>query len=285
MKIIDCKKIREEILIETKVKLTRLFANKGIAPKLTIVQVGEDSASNTYIKNKIKTGESCGIEVEHIKLHKNIGELDLVRVIMAADIDEEVSGLMLQLPLPERLKKYEQSILNEIDSSKDVDGLSIDSVAKLWAGKPGLRPCTAEGCMKILENYELTGKHAVLVGRSNLCNKPLIQMLLQKDCTVTVTHSKTVGLKEITKSADIVICAIGKPKYFDASYFKDDAIVLDVGINRNEHGKLCGDVDVESLKDTNIHVTPTPGGTGALTTAMLMANVVKAYEINNGEIK
>lgn len=285
MKIIDCKKIREEILTETKVKLTKLFANEGIVPKLTIVQVGEDPASNTYIKNKIKTGEGCGIEVEHIKLPENICALDLSQVIIAANNDEEVSGVMLQLPLPEHLKKFEHELLNEIDDSKDVDGLSIDSVAKLWSGKPGLRPCTAEGCMKILENYELTGKHAVLVGRSNLCNKPLIQMLLQKDCTVTVTHSKTVGLKDITNSADIVICAIGKPKHFDASYFKDDAIVLDVGINRDEHGKLCGDVDVESLKDTNIHVTPTPGGTGALTTAMLMANVVKAYEINNGEIK
>ena len=285
MKIIDCKKIREEILTETKVKLTKLFANEGIVPKITIVQVGEDPASNTYIKNKIKTGEGCGIEVEHIKLPENICALDLSQVIIAANNDEEVSGVMLQLPLPEHLKKFEHELLNEIDDSKDVDGLSIDSVAKLWAGKPGLRPCTAEGCMKILENYELTGKHAVLVGRSNLCNKPLIQMLLQKDCTVTVTHSKTVGIKEITNSADIVICAIGKPKYFDASYFKDDAIVLDIGINRDENGKLCGDVDVESLRDTNIHVTPTPGGTGALTTAMLMANVVKAYEINNGGIE
>lgn len=284
MNIIDCQKIREEILKEAKIKLTKIFGFKGIVTKLVIVQVEGDFASDIYIKNKIKTAEECGIEVEHIKLPNDIKLNDLRRVIISANNDMSVTGIMLQLPLPEHLKKYEQSVIDLISYKKDVDGLTTESVGRLWTNKSCLKPCTAEGVMRLLPQ-DLSGKTVVIINRSSLVGKPLIKMIIDKNGTPIVCHSKTNkgDLEHLIDYADIIITAVGIPKFINKENFsyEDKKIIIDVAINKLE-GKLCGDVDLKSIKEINnfeIDVTPTPNGTGILTTAQLMLNVALAYEL------
>lgn len=282
MAIIEvCKSLREEILNESRSKLEeyRKITSKPI--RLAIIQVEGDAASDVYVKNKLKTCREVGIECDHIKAVKHISKYDLMHVIKRYADWDLYTGVMLQLPLPDHLKPYTQEFLDLIPWQKDVDGLSSESIGRLWSGQTSLLPCTARGVMNILKE-DLSGKHVVIVGRSNLVGKPLVKLLEGRNATVTLCHSYTEHLKEFTKSADIVVCAIGKAKYFDASWFKEYAVVIDVGINRDENGKLCGDVDVESLEDHEIFCTPTPGGTGILTTACLIGNVVVAAFIQEG---
>lgn len=285
MNLIDCKPIRAAILEEVKMEVEHIFADTGKRLKLVVIQVGDDPASNVYIRNKLKTAEEVGIECEHIKLPTEVGYDTVEKTIIKYGLDNDCTGLMIQLPLPKHLQKYQQQLLDCISFFKDVDALSTTSSGKLVTKQPCITPATAQGVANILKDLtKLEGKHCVIVGRSSLVGKPLVFLLEQKNCTVTLCHSKTQNLKELTSQADIVICAIGKPKYFDVSYFKDDAIVIDIGINRDENNKLVGDVNLESLDGTNVSVTPTPGGTGVITTAQLMANVVKAYKLQHGKL-
>ena len=199
-------------------------------------------------------------------------------------MDEDCTAVMLQLPLPDHLKPYQQSLLDLIPYYKDMDGIGVGSFGRLFTGQDCISPATVNGVIAVLNNCfsgVLDGLNIVLVGRSNLCNKPLVQLLQQRNCTVTLCHSRTKDLKKHTQQTDVVIAAIGKAKYFAASDFKDDAVVIDIGMNRDENNKLCGDVSIESLKDTNIRVTPTPGGSGALTTAQLMLNVIKCNKLQS----
>lgn len=282
MKIINCEKVREQMLTEAKLELTKIFAKTGQRLKLVVIQVGDDKASNTYIRNKITIGESCGINVEHIKLPSDINVGDLRKVIKSANDDYKVTSVLLQLPLPTHLKRYTQSLIDMIDCTKDCDGITTCNIGKLWSNKDAICPATAQGLLRLSNN--IANSDVVLIGRSNLCNIPLIKILEQKDCTVTLCHSKTKDLKKYTKNADIVISAVGKPKIFDKSYFKDDATIIDVGISYDDNGKISGDIDIESLKDTNISVTPTPKGSGLTTLGQLILNTIKCYKLQNGDI-
>lgn len=295
MKIIDCQKIRMNMLTEAKLELTKIYAKTGKEPKLVIVQVGDDPASNSYIKNKLKTGKECGVDVEHIKLSEDTTYSDLEKIVVAACEDRNVTGCMVQLPLPEHLKKYEQRLLDIIPWKKDVDGLSTKSMERLWTNKECLTPCTAEGVMRLLpENLE--GKIVALLGRSNLVGKPLIKMLLDRNATPVICHSKTgaTSMRNILMESDIVISAIGKPKYLNYSNFYTPTCIpngtikcktiIDVGINRDENGKLCGDVAINTFAYTDCAITPVPKGVGSLTTAQLMLNVVKAYDLQRDKI-
>lgn len=291
MNIINCKDIRTQMLTEAKIELTKIFALTGKVLKLVVIQVGNDPASSTYIKNKIKTCDECGVECEHIKLPEDIKIGDLRKVVSAACEDNSVTGCMIQLPLPEHLKKYEHSLLDMIPWYKDVDGLCTDNVGRLWSDKPCITPATAQGVIRVLENVleleDFEGKDICVVGRSNLVGKPLVKLLEQKNATVTLCHSKTIDVSIHTRFSDVVITAIGKPKYFNKDYFAkhkyfDNQVLIDVGINRDENGKLCGDIDIDLLKYYDVDITPVPGGVGLLTTAQLVLNVVKAYQLQNG---
>lgn len=286
MELIDCKKVRAEILEEVKQEVAQIFADTGKQLTLKILQVLGDDASDVYIRNKLKTAESVGIKVEHITFADDVPFDYLQQTILKQILDVNANAVMLQLPLPDHLKPYQQDLLNTIPDYMDCDGLSVVSLGKLLVGEDCIAPATALGCVRVLESIiDLSGKNVVICGRSTLVGKPLVSLLEQKNCTVILCHSKTIDLKKYTQQADIVITAIGKAKYFDTSYFKDDAIVIDVGMNRDENGKLCGDVDIESLKDTNIKVTPTPGGSGAITTSQLMANVVQGYKLKQKKLQ
>lgn len=283
MKIIDCKQIRQDMLTEAKVELTKIYAYTGQKLKLVVIQVEGDAASDVYIRNKIKTCEECGIDCEHVKLPSD-STFDVVRkTIIRHTCNGNVFGLMLQLPLPDHLKPHQQELLDTIPWYMDVDGLSTESVGRLWTGQECITPATAQGIMRLLPE-DLTCTNVCIVGRSNLVGKPLVKLLEQRNATVTLCHSKSGHLEHYTTLADIVITAIGKPEYFNEMYFADyyPQTWIDVGINRDENGKLCGDIYVDSIKDSYVYeidVTPVPGGVGLLTTAQLVLNVVKSYRI------
>lgn len=284
MELIDCKAIREQILTEAKVELTKIFAHEGKVLKLVVIQIEGDKASDTYIKNKLKTCEECGVSCEHVKLPSDI-RLDILKSTIKYHVNKKDStGVMLQLPLPDHLKPYQQELLDLIPWQMDVDGLNTESIGRLWSGQECLVPCTSQGIMRLLPD-DLSGENVCVIGRSNLVGKPLVKLLEQRNATVTLCHSKTRRLEDYTRRADIVIAAIGKPKYFNKMYFDDyyPQTWIDVGINRDEEGKLCGDLDIEEFENTECKVTPTPGGTGILTVSQLIANVVKAYKLQQGE--
>ena len=278
MNIIDCKKVRQDMLTEAKLELTKIFALEGKVLKLVVIQVEGDPASDVYIRNKIKTCEQVGIKCEHIKLPNDISVGNLRKVIVAASEDSKVHGVMLQLPLPDHLKQYEQSLLDTIPWNKDVDGLCTDNVGRLWNNKPCITPATAQGIMRLLPE-DLSGKIACVVGRSNLVGKPLVKLLEERNATVVLCHSKTGDLANCTLGSDIIITAIGKPKYFSAYCAIDDYQTwIDVGINRDENGKLCGDIDIDDFKNHEIDITPVPSGVGLLTVSQLILNIIKAYK-------
>lgn len=283
MKLINCANIRQEMLTDAKVELTKIYALTGQTLKLVVVQVEGDTASDVYIKNKIKTCDEVGIECIHVKLD-NDASVDTVRdVIQGYACDGNVHGLMLQLPLPDHLKPYQQMLLDAIPWYMDVDGLSTESMGRLWSGQDCIAPATAQGVMRLLPN-DLSYKNVCVVGRSNLVGKPLIKLLLDRNATVDICHSKTDNLGYHTTETDIVICAIGKPKFFNAYEYSDEfseTTWIDVGINRDKDGKLCGDVDIKTFDETNCDITPVPSGVGLLTTAQLVLNVVKAYYLQN----
>ena len=246
-------------------------------PCLATILVGENPASQVYIRHKIKACEYCHVKSLHIDLPASSSEDDLLTKIQELNANENVNGILVQLPLPKHFN--EEKILNAICPKKDVDGFHPVNFGNLVIGNDSLKPCTPHGVMQILEHYqiELSGKDVVVVGRSNIVGKPQAIMMLEKNATVTIVHSKTQNLKAKLKAADIVVVAIGKPKVFDKTNFKDGAVIVDVGINRLESGKLCGDVDYESASEVASYITPVPGGVGPMTIAMLIQNTWKAF--------
>ena len=265
------KKIREELKIEV-----NSLRKEGIIPKLAVIMVGNDKASEVYVRNKSKACNEIGIEFEEFLLDSNIEQEELIDLIKKLNNRKDVHGILLQSPIPEHLNIREA--FDTIDYKKDVDGFNPVNVGKLAIGEDAFVSCTPYGVIKMLEEYniEIEGKRAVVIGRSNIVGKPLIQCLLNKNATVTICHSKTKNIAEITKEADILIAALGKPKFVKENMVKENAVVIDVGINRNEEGKLVGDVDFENVSKKASYITPVPGGVGPMTIAMLMNNVVKA---------
>ena len=275
MEIIDGKKLAKEIRENLKIKCDEL-KEKGINPKLAVIMVGEDKASKVYVRNKSKACDEIGIAFEEFLLNENITQKELIELIQKLNKDKTIHGILLQSPIPKHLNINEA--FRTIAPEKDVDGFNPINVGKLSLNQDTFVSCTPYGIMKMFEAYniELEGKNLVIVGRSNIVGKPLIQCCLNKNATVTVCHSRTKNLKEHTKNADILIAAIGKPKFITEDMVKDNAVVIDVGINRGEDGKLTGDVDFENVSKKASYITPVPGGVGPMTIAMLMNNVIKA---------
>ena len=273
--IINGKELAKNIRLKLKDEVAEL-KNADINPKLAVIMVGDDKASKVYVKNKSKACEEVGIQYEEHILPSNTKMEELLGLIEKLNNDETIHGILVQSPLPEGLDA--NIAFRAISSKKDVDGFNPINVGKLSLNQDCFVSCTPYGIIKMLEAYniEIQGTHAVIVGRSNIVGKPLAQCLLNKNATVTICHSKTKNLKEITKQADILIAAIGKPKFVTEDMVKEGATVIDVGINRMDDGKLVGDTDFENIKDKASYITPVPGGVGPMTIAMLMHNVVKS---------
>lgn len=278
--IIDGKELAKKIRSELKVEADELKAN-GIFPKLAVIMVGDDKASKIYVKNKSKACEEIGIEYEEFIMDANISMDELLDLIEKLNNRDDIHGILLQSPIPKNLDINQA--FNKISYKKDVDGFHPINVGKLVIGQDCFISCTPFGVIKMLEEYgiEIEGKNAVVVGRSNIVGKPLAQCLLSKNATVTVCHSRTQNIDEITSKADILVAALGKPKFITENMVKDGAVVIDVGINRNEEGKIVGDVDFETVSQKASYITPVPGGVGPMTIAMLMTNVIKAAKNQN----
>lgn len=280
--IIDGKELAKKIRKELKVECDEL-KSKGVNPKLAVIMVGDNPASKVYVRNKSRACEEIGIEYEEYLLPDNTTQDELINLIKKLNEDKSVNGILLQSPIPEHLNINQA--FKTITYRKDVDGFTPSSVGKLCIGEDTFISCTPYGVMKMFEEYniDLTGKDVVILGRSNIVGKPLIQCCLSKNATVTVCHSKTKNLKEHTKRADVVISAIGKAKFVTKDMVKPGVVIIDVGINRNEDGKLVGDVDFKEVEPIASYITPVPGGVGPMTIAMLMNNVIKAAKEQNSE--
>ncbi len=280
--IIDGKALAKKIRESLKIECDEL-KKKNINPKLAVIMVGDNPASKVYLKNKSKACKEIGIEYEEYLLEDTITQQELNELIKKLNNNSEINGILLQSPIPNHLDINQA--FKAITYRKDVDGFTPSSVGKLTIGEDTFISCTPYGVMKMLEEYniDLTGKDVVILGRSNIVGKPLIQCCLQKNATVTVCHSKTKNIKEHTKKADVVIAAIGQAKFVTADMIKENAVVIDVGINRTEEGKLVGDVDFEQVEKKASYITPVPGGVGPMTIAMLMNNVIKAAKEQNDE--
>lgn len=265
-------RVREEVAREA----ARFAEAHGRKPGLEVVLVGDDPASQVYVRNKEKAAGNTGIRGDVHRLPASTTQAELLAVVRDLNRNEEVDGILVQLPLPKGLD--ELATTDAIDPAKDVDGLTPVSAGYLMSGRPGLRPCTPRGCMRLLEEtgVELAGKHAIVIGRSNLVGKPIAQMLLGASCTVTMAHSRTRDLAEHVGRADIVIAAVGRPSLVSGAWIREGAIVIDVGINRRDDGTLCGDVDFDTAKERASWITPVPGGVGPMTIAMLLGNTVDA---------
>ena len=274
MELLDGKIVKKQILEELKQEVEKLERKPG----LVVIQVGEDPASKVYVGQKEKMATAIGINFEHLKLKENVTQEKLEREIKKRNKDDNVDGILVQMPLPKHLDT--KKIQNLIDDKKDVDGLSDINAGKLMHQVDCLEPCTPKGIMEILDYYKIPveGKNVVIVGRSDLVGKPLAAMMLNKNATVTVAHSKTNNLKEVTKTADILVAAVGKKGLITEDMVKEDAVIIDVGINRVED-KLYGDVDFDGVKDKVSYITPVPGGVGQMTVASLGQNVIKAYQL------
>ena len=275
MEIIDGKELAGTIRTELKQEVESI-KKKGVQPKLAVIMVGEDKASAVYVRNKSKACNEVGVEYEEFLLPTETTMDKLLGLIETLNQDTNIDGILLQSPIPKHLDIDEA--FRAIDPKKDVDGFHPVNVGKLSLNQDCFVSCTPFGIIKMLETYHvpIEGKHAVIIGRSNIVGKPLIQCLLNKNATVTICHSKTKNLEEVTKQADILIAAIGKPEFVTANMVKQGATVIDVGINRKEDGTLVGDVNFEEVSKKASYITPVPGGVGPMTVAMLMTNVVKA---------
>ena len=273
------KELAKDIRGNLKIEVAEL-KKQGIIPKLAVIMIGDDKASQVYVRNKSKACDEIGIEYEEYLKDASTTQEELLNLIDELNEREDISGILLQSPIPKHLDIREA--FNRIDYKKDVDGFNPVNVGKLAIGEDCFISCTPYGVVKLLEanNIEIEGKHVVILGRSNIVGRPLIQCMLNEHATVTVCHSRTQNLKEFTKQADILISAIGKAKFITEDMVKDGAVVIDVGINRNDEGKLVGDVDYENVEPKTSYITPVPGGVGPMTIAMLMNNVVKAAKIN-----
>lgn len=277
MEILDGKKISNEIIEELKVRCDEL-KEKGIKPKFAVIMVGNDKASQIYVKNKRKACERIGIECVECFLDENIQQKELIDKIKELNSDNTIHGILLQSPIPKHLNINEA--FETISPKKDVDGFNPTNVGKLCLNQNTFVSCTPFGIIKLLDKYgiDLAGKKVTIIGRSNIVGKPLIQCFLNKNATVTICHSKTDDIKEHTKDADIVVVAIGKPKFLKENMVKKNSVIIDVGINRDDNGKIIGDVDFENVSKKSSYITPVPGGVGPMTIAMLMNNVIKAAE-------
>jgi methylenetetrahydrofolate dehydrogenase (NADP+)/methenyltetrahydrofolate cyclohydrolase len=257
---------------------TAALKAKGLTPGLAVVLVGDNQASQVYVRNKVKACEDAGLHSVLEKYEATMTEADLLARVDALNNDSSIHGILVQLPLPAHIDA--QKVIEAIRPAKDVDGFHIASAGALMTGMPGFWPCTPYGCMKMLESigYDLKGKHAVVIGRSNIVGKPMALMLLQKDATVTVAHSRTKDLKALTLQADVIVAAVGKRNVLTADMVKPGTVVLDVGMNRNDEGKLCGDVDFDGVKEVAGYITPVPGGVGPMTITMLLVNTLESAQ-------
>ncbi len=257
---------------------TQALLARGIKPGLAVILVGENPASQVYVRNKVRACQDCGLHSVLEKHDARMTEADLLARIDALNNDPSIHGILVQLPVPAHINA--SKVIEAIAPAKDVDGFHIASAGALMTGMPGFWPCTPYGCMKMLESigFELKGKHAVVIGRSNIVGKPMALMLLQKNATVTICHSGTQNLKDLTLQADLIVAAVGKRNVVTADMVKPGAVVLDVGMNRNPEGKLCGDVDFAGVKELASYITPVPGGVGPMTITMLLVNTLEAAE-------
>ena len=276
---IDGKAISQRIKDELKEQAAAL-KKQGIKITLAVIQVGNDPASTVYVRNKKKGCEYIGIESLSYELPEETTQQELLSLIGELNRKEDVSGILVQLPLPAHID--EDKVIRAIDPKKDVDGFHPQSVGALCIGQPGFVSCTPAWIIQLLKrsSIEIAGKECVVLGRSNIVGKPMAVLMLRENATVTIAHSRTRDLKEVTKRADILIAAVGKPKMITADYVKEGAVVIDVGINRDENGKLCGDVDFESVEPLCSAITPVPGGVGPMTIAMLLNNCLESVRMD-----
>ena len=278
--IIDGKNLAKEIRESLKIEAEKL-KNKGIVPHLAVIMVGDNDASKVYVRNKSRACEEIGIEFKEYLLPSTTKQSELLELIQKLNNDKNVNGILLQSPIPKPLNI--QEAFNTILPEKDVDGFNPYNVGNLCIGQDGFIPCTPLGIMKMFEKYniDIDGKKVAIIGRSNIVGKPMAQCMLSKNATVTICHSRTKEIKKEVKDADIIIAAAGKQNIVTADMVKDGAVIIDVGMNRNSEGKLCGDVDFENTKGKASYITPVPGGVGPMTIAMLMSNVIKATKNQN----
>ena len=276
--MIDGKHVAKVLREKIKEETAELLEATGKVPSLTVIIVGENPASQSYVRSKKKFATEVGFVSDTIKLPASITEIELLAQIKQLNDDRKINGILVQLPLPAHIN--EQTVIRTIAVEKDVDGFHPEQVGGLSIGLDTLEPCTPAGIIQLLNHYdiEVSGKNAVVIGRSNIVGKPIANMLLRCDATVTITHSRTANLADITRVADILIVAIGRPHFLTADMVKDGAVVIDVGINRTEDGKLVGDVDYEGVRQKASYITPVPGGVGPMTIAMLLANTLKAFK-------
>lgn len=274
VQLIDGKLISAQIKDELKTEVTSL-KEKGIVPCLAVIQVGNDPASSVYVNNKKKACAYIGIESLAFELEESITQEELLHIVEELNQNERVNGILVQLPLPKHIN--EEAVIKAIAPEKDVDGFHPETVGNMCIGSKGFLPCTPAGVIQLLKrsNISIEGKECVVVGRSNIVGKPMAILLLRENGTVTIAHSKTKDLKEVTKRADILVAAVGKPKFITKEFVKEGAVVIDVGIHRNAENKLCGDVDFDDVIDKVSAITPVPGGVGPMTIAMLMNNCVE----------
>lgn len=281
-KIIDGKKTAQKIRAELKLEIQNL----KIKPELRVILVGNNPASQIYVKNKEKYASEVGIKSETIRLPEDITEEKLLKQIKKLNKDKHINGILVQLPLPSHINEF--SVINAIAPEKDVDGFTIYNKGLLSIGKPALTPCTPLGIIELLKQYKIkiASKNTVVIGRSNIVGKPMAQLLLNEDATVTICHSKTKNLAEMTANADILISAVGKPKFIGKKYVKKDATVIDVAMNRDtKNNRWVGDVDFDNVSKVAKFITPVPGGVGPMTIAMLLKNTVQAYKIQKKMVK
>jgi len=275
--LIDGNALSKTLRAEVAARAAALKA-RGVVPGLAVVLVGENPASQVYVRNKVKACEDSGLHSVLEKYPAELSEAELLARVEALNNDPAIHGILVQLPLPAHIDA--QKVIEAIAPAKDVDGFHVASAGALMTGSPGFWPCTPYGCMKMLEaiGYELSGKHAVVIGRSNIVGKPMALMLLAKSATVTICHSATADLGAMTRQADVVVAAVGKRNVLTADMVKPGAVVIDVGMNRNEEGKLCGDVDFAGVREVAGWITPVPGGVGQMTITMLLVNTIEAAE-------
>ena len=280
MQIIDGKKVSDEVKAQV-AKETELLKSKGIVPGLAVVIVGDDPASRVYVNNKKKACELVGFKSEEYALPAQTTQQELLNLVETLNDKKDINGILVQLPLPEHLD--EKQIIEAINPIKDVDAFNAVNVGKIMIGDYDFLPCTPAGVMEMLSYYNIpvSGKNCVVIGRSNIVGKPMAMLLLHQNGTVTICHSKTRNLKEICAGADILVAAVGIPKFVKADMVKEGAVVIDVGMDRDENGKLCGDVDFDDVKEKTSYITSVPGGVGPMTIATLMKNTLKACKLQN----
>lgn len=275
--LIDGNALSRQLRTDVATRTAALKA-RGVTPGLAVILVGEDPASAVYVRNKVKACGETGIHSVFEKYDTNLSEAKLLARIEALNADPSIHGILVQMPLPRHINP--QRVIETISTAKDVDGYSVQSAGDLMAGLPGFRPCTPYGCMKLIETTGIDpkGKHAVVIGRSNTVGKPMALLLLQANATVTICHSATPDIGAHTRQADVVVAAVGRRNVLTADMVKPGAVVIDVGMNRNDEGKLCGDVEFDGVKAVAGHITPVPGGVGPMTITMLMVNTLESAE-------